>query len=1107
MSVLKEAATRSLVLGTILVLAAGCCPDGEGSAFSEGGQTLLEATPNPVVFASVTVGTTQSLTVAITNGPTATESARIESVTFVSASDELSITQPDRLDLAAGEGTTLSVTYAPTDSVADQGTIVVTYNGNRTLDIAVETGAQTGSLVFFYQQVITFGEVNAGTSKTETRRGENTGTAALEVGPTRVEGVSPDFKVGGVYLPEADGECGGFDPETSEVLEQPFILAPGESYCVDVVYTPFGGGADQGLLVAYAPYDPSDPTAAEVLAQIPISGSEVGPDIEIKPEPKINFGGVPVGEEKIVSFEVHNVGTKELNLTGVVKAVNEDDAEAFADVEILTEIPEGTTLAPGAEPFIVEVKFAPSNPYPVSYGALGFLAVQSDDLKEPEAFVSVFGQVASPKLQVTPLDVNFGVVAQNNKSERKITFTNVGTVEAHVSDLVVTQGQNAAAGEFTFKFEPQQTIVIAPNDFYVVTVVFENTVDSPGQEVFGTVTFTSDDPGAATTVNLKATRTDKAECRLSLEPQQLNFGTVPYDKKKTLAFNIINTGSSPCSWSHALVSDGSAEFFGQGGCHLLPEQTPASNSKNFKIVKAPPAIKDGIQPGQSYPLEIQYAPEANLFSGAFDEFAEYVGLVQVTVLDYAQADIEGDPKALKFPEPLDPNGMDPTKATCNLRGKSGVAQLSAIPGVVEFSTTTVGCHSKTHTITFYNLGTAPLEISDIYLDGCTPEFKLKKVPPIPAGGLILQGQGSFEVEVVYAPQDTNFDSCSLAVDENDTTKSAVVPLSGEGTYDTDQTDVFQQLAGQEVDVLFIVDNSGSMSDEQNNLATNFGAFTNSAGLWDTDYQIGVITTDIDETNSDAARLMAENGVRFFTSANNNISQFSSAVKVGDNGSGTEQGLEAARLALSHPLASKVKPETTCTDETQCADSGSDCVPSVTNPGTSYCGGWNMEFLREDATLELVFVSDEEDGSSAQLNFYVDFFKSIKGFANENLFHAHAIVGDSGGCDGAGGSASDGQRYRHVANETGGKFHSICSTNWAQKLEDIGEVAFGLKVQFFLSRPAVPETIEVTVAGSKCNTGWNYDAEANAILFDQFGTCMPQEGEEIEVYYEVICYGE
>ena len=152
------------------------------------------------------------------------------------------------------------------------------------------------------------------------------------------------------------------------------------------------------------------------------------------------------------------------------------------------------------------------------------------------------------------------------------------------------------------------------------------------------------------------------------------------------------------------------------------------------------------------------------------------------------------------------------------------------------------------------------------------------------------------------------------------------------------------------------------------------------------------------------------------------------------------------------------------------------------------------------------MSDEEDGSPAALDFYIDFFKSLKGFANDNMFHAHAIVGDKGnGCDGPGGKAAAGNRYIDVALATGGKFHSICDSNWAQKLKDIGDTAFGLKVQFFLTRPAIENTIKVTVANKACTNGWKYDEPSNSVIFDEAGNCMPKEGEKIEIYYEVICY--
>jgi hypothetical protein len=641
---------------------------------------------------------------------------------------------------------------------------------------------------------------------------------------------------------------------------------------------------------------------------------------------------------------------------------------------------------------------------------------------------------------------------------------------------------------------PALPLTIPAQKYQIIKLTFTNSGGPADELVWGELGFATTHPEGPTKVALRARRTDTAKCEIVLNPVQLNYGTVPYGHEKTMTMNMINVGSAPCSWSHATVHDGAFGMCTAG---------PVSTSKNFEIVNPPPAIKDLIKPGMSWPLEIKYVPEADLFSSAFEDFFDFTGLVQVHVLDYAQPNGNSP-----YSEVTAPSAAAGQQAPCNLTGKSGVANVAAIPGDIDFGLTTVGCHSQTKTVTIYNTGKAPLSICDIALEACSPEFKLKEVPPIPAcdangGGILLTQSAPIEVQVVYAPQDTSTDGCSLVVGSNDLDTPALsIPLKGAGTYDDEQTDIFTQLSGQEVDVLFVVDNSGSMSDEQNSLANNFSSFINAAGVWSTDYRVAVVTTDMEEFNDMAGKFMGQ--PRFVQSGD--ISGFQGNVQVGDNGSGTEKGLLAAQTALALPLIGQVDPPQTCNTNDDCS-SPAECVPSVLNAGQSFCGGWNMEFLRKDATLEVVFVSDEEDGSDASLSFYIDFLKSLKGFANENLMHAHAIVGDAGGCDGPGGSADDGARYREVALQTGGKFQSICDSNWAQKLEDIGTIAFGLKVQFFLSRPAIPDTITVTVAGQQCPGGWSYDPATNSILFDENHPCMPQEGQSIEVYYEVICYSE
>jgi len=319
----------------------------------------------------------------------------------------------------------------------------------------------------------------------------------------------------------------------------------------------------------------------------------------------------------------------------------------------------------------------------------------------------------------------------------------------------------------------------------------------------------------------------------------------------------------------------------------------------------------------------------------------------------------------------------------------------------------------------------------------------------------------------------------------------VVPLTGAGTFESEQTDEFVQTAGSQVDVLFVVDDSGSMSEEQSNLANNFQTFIQGAQSWSIDYQMGVTSTDMDK---EAGRLIGT--PRFIN--NTNWQAFQTNVKLGTNGSGTEQGLAAAQAALSLPLAANTT--IACTDDTQCT------APDRCYSG--FCGGTNRGFVRQDAALEVVFLSDEEDQSPADLNFYINFFKNIKGFYNDNLFHAHAIVGPPGGCTSGSGAAAAGLRYRDVAQATGGSVASICDSSFASSLSGIGNIAFGLRKQFFLTRLADASTIAVTVGGAGCQSGggtnWRYDAPSNSILFSESGGCMPQVGQHIQVHYETLC---
>ncbi|MEM6289838.1 MAG: hypothetical protein AAGA54_01190 [Myxococcota bacterium] len=154
-----------------------------------------------------------------------------------------------------------------------------------------------------------------------------------------------------------------------------------------------------------------------------------------------------------------------------------------------------------------------------------------------------------------------------------------------------------------------------------------------------------------------------------------------------------------------------------------------------------------------------------------------------------------------------------------------------------------------------------------------------------------------------------------------------------------------------VDFLFVIDNSGSMLSAQDNLVANFPAFIDGiqATLTDVEsYHVGVTTSDayddnvlgcqtlgslVVETGGGNSSNMAcgpyTEGFNFITEEDDLASAFTCAARVGTSGDGFERPMAAVELALGDDLAA--------------------------------AGACNEGFLRTDALLVVVVITDEADG--------------------------------------------------------------------------------------------------------------------------------------------------
>lgn len=199
-----------------------------------------------------------------------------------------------------------------------------------------------------------------------------------------------------------------------------------------------------------------------------------------------------------------------------------------------------------------------------------------------------------------------------------------------------------------------------------------------------------------------------------------------------------------------------------------------------------------------------------------------------------------------------------------------------------------------------------------------------------------------------------------------------------------------------VDFLFVIDNSGSMGDEQAALVANFPAFIN--GIQNTldsvdTIHVGVVTTDAYTANIAGCQQLSSlvvqtggfdssnmvcgpyaDGYNFMTEADDLPTSFSCAAQVGTQGSASERQMQATVEAVT----------------------GVEADPGECNEG----------FIREDALLVIVIITDESDNASTgtPMTWYDDIVAAKAGIP-ENIV-VLSLINTPGGICGAFDVAQD-----------------------------------------------------------------------------------------------------
>jgi len=351
------------------------------------------------------------------------------------------------------------------------------------------------------------------------------------------------------------------------------------------------------------------------------------------------------------------------------------------------------------------------------------------------------------------------------------------------------------------------------------------------------------------------------------------------------------------------------------------------------------------------------------------------------------------------------------------------------------------------------------------LTGCSVVIDVGQEQPSADQQADLDGDG-------YRPLDGDCDDENAQVSPNHPEDCDGLDNDCDGRIDLDgNTDICQmeQVFEQRsvLDVLLVVDNSFDSEDLQARVANGADEMVEALLTSGADVHLGVITTDMDDADHQG-RLIERSGLRWISSEEPEafaVGWLQEVVQVGSDGSFNERGRAAAYQAMTTEL-----------------------------------DGHNDGFLRDHATAQVVFISDDTDNSGTfpSVTSYLDFLSSLKGGLDRVA--VHAIVDDDGEC------GSIGDDYIQLVDVTAGLLHDVCDPGYGTFLGDLGAVAAqrSLLDRFGLTVVPDPESISVEIRFPSGfvhvpdGSSWDWMEATNEVVLDS----PPSVGSDVTVHYRM-----
>ncbi len=831
-------------------------------------------------------------------------------------------------------------------------------------------------------------------------------------------------------------------------------------------------------------------------------------------------------EVERVSFGTLVVGTtttRAITCTAVGDAIRVTEVRTEGDPAFAIALPEGgLSIAAGAGATL-ELTATPASP-----GALAASLALVDDAGTAAATIAADAEAVATALALTPdagcaPGLSLGIVPLGETRSETLALRNVSAAPVTV-DAVVLDGQDAEA----FSLFGARPRTLAPGEALELVASF--TPDRAGVRRAALV-IRSDDPGAP--LRQLCVEGEGRGPALECAPEPLDFGALPLDLYEPRGIVCRNVRAGPPETATVRIEAVETSS---------PELSAAIRDAGF-----PPQVA----PGHTFALDVTYAPQApghdsmelalrldggethrilvlgdalppgacelqvESFFTWFDELppgAEQVR--EIPVINFGDglcrvADVslhaDSDPAFSLQNEgpfelrpgqghriqvryaPLDPGphaatvvldveGVPPPGFFIELR--SGREESCLRAEDVDFGVVAPGCSTLPREVEL--VSGCPDAVVVTAIESRNRLLDVRTTPSLPA---VVPPGGRLSFTASFAPEVAGVHGDWIYVQTADLPELGVL---GYGRADEEpiQTDTFV-VPSPLVDVLFVVDNSSGMEELQAALAVATDPFLDPARFHGADWHVGVTTTGLEgglgcpggAGGGEDGRLFPvdESHPRILTAATPDLAlHWSHNMQVGACG-GVEAGLEAAFRALMPGVA--------------------DAADDLRHPEP---GDGNLGFLREDAALEVVFVSTEDDQSPQTPAAYAEALVLRKRGRRE-LVSAH-VVGGGSGCAGPPSG-----RYFDVATELGGTWLDTCG-DVAHDLGQLGEAVFARDLVVPL-RGRRDGDLEVRLdgrvypdVGPRGDVRWTYDPIASAVVF----TASPQVGSTIEITYRVRC---